>query len=183
MSPKREPKLPHILDGISADEVTAARAQDVKVTAILRRARTEPTRSKVHPDSARRNAEFMDKMRLGSERAMARRIESKELVSKDELIAMLGGRRRWVKDALRAGRLLLLVAPSGLEYFPAFFADDRYDRRALGEVVQALDGLPSESKYYFFTRNSSRLKMTALEALAQGRTMEVIACALAFAET
>jgi hypothetical protein len=183
MSSKREPKLPKVLDGISAEEVTAAWAQDVKVTAILRRARTEPTQSKVHPDSARRNAEFMNKMRLGSERALARRIESKELVSKDELIAMLGGRRRWVNDALRAGRLFLLEAPSGGQYFPTFFADDRYDRRALGRVVQAIKGLPNQSKYYFFTRNSSRLKMTALDALAQGRTMEVIACALAFAES
>lgn len=67
--------------------------------------------SESNPDSARRSAEFMTKMRLGSERALARRIESKELVSKDELIAMLGGRRRWVNEALKAGRPFSLTPP------------------------------------------------------------------------
>lgn len=181
MSTKRKSELANILDGIPADEVTAARAQDVKVTAILRRARTGDKESEVNPDSARQNAEFMDKMRWGSARALARRIKNKEVVSKDELVAMLGGRRRWVNEALRAQRLFSLKGPAGLEYFPAFFADDSYDRRAVGKVAQALDGLPNESKYYFFTRNSNRLKMTALEALAQGRSIEVIACALVFA--
>lgn len=183
MSTRRKSKLANILEGVPADEVAAAQVEDVKVSAVLRRARTKPKESEANPDSARQNADFMDNMRLGSERAFARRIESKELVSKEEFIAMLGGRRRWVNEALRAGRLFLLETASGLEYFPAFFADDSYDRRAVGKVVQALEGLPNESKYYFFTRNSSRLSLTALEALAQGRTMEVIACALAFAES
>lgn len=183
MSTKQKLKLPNVREGCPAAEVAAARAQDAKVAAILRRARTEPKESEVNPDSARQNAEFMAKLRLGSERALARRIESKELVSKDEFIAMLGGRRRGVIEALEAARLFLLRDSSGHDYFPTFFADDRYDRRALGRVVQALEGLPNESKYYFFIRKSSRLKMTALDALAQGRTTEVIACALAFAES
>lgn len=183
MSTKRKSKLVNVFDGIPTDEVAAAREQDAKVATILRRARTEPKESEVNPDSARLNAEFMTKMRLGSAHGLARCIARKELVLKDEFIAMLGGRRRWVNEALRAQRLFSLKSPSGLEYFPAFFADTRYDRRALNRVVHALEGLPDESKYFFFTRNSSRLKMTALQALAQGRTMEVVACALGFAET
>jgi hypothetical protein len=47
-------------------------------------------------------------------------------------------------------------------------------------VTHALEGLPDESKYYFFMRKSARLQATALEALAQRRTMEVVACALGF---
>lgn len=105
MSTKRKSKLVNILDGIPADEVAAALAQDVKVAGILRRVRTEPKESQVNPNSARRSAQFMDEMRLGSERALARRIESKELFSKEELVAMLGGKRRRVNDALRAGCL------------------------------------------------------------------------------
>lgn len=182
MSTKRNSKLANRLDGIPADEVAAAQAEDAKVSAILRRARAVPKVSDLKSGWPQQNAEFMAKIRLGSALSLARRIECKELVSKDEFIALLGGRRRWVNEALRAQRLFLLVAPSGVEYFPAFFADDRYDRRALGKVSQALNGLPSESKYHFFTRNSGRLKTTALEALAQGRTMEVVACALGFAD-
>lgn len=167
----------------SADEVAAARAEDVKVAAILRRARTGPMESDDNPDLARRSAEFMTKMRLGSERALARRIQSKELVSKDQLIAMMGGRRRWVNEALKAGRLFSLTAPSGHEYFPAFYADDNYELRALGRVAKALKGLPSESKHFFFTTISNRLGMTPLEALALGRTKEVVTCAVGFAES
>lgn len=183
MSTKRKSELEDGLDGPSADELAAAAAEDVKVAAILRRTRTAPMESDANPNSARRSAEFMAKMRLGSERALARRIQSRELVSKDEFIVMLGGRRRWVNDALKDGRLFYLTAPSGLEYFPAVFADARYERRALGRVAKALDGLPSESKYFFLTSISNRLGMTALEALAQGRTAEVVVCAVGFAKS
>ena len=183
MSSKRSDKLLIDLASFPAAEVATAEAEDVRVAAILRRARTSQVRAGAGHESVRRNAEFMDKMRLGSARALAHSIENKELVSKDEFIALLGGRRRWVNEASRARRLFSLKDPSGLEYFPAFFADERYDLRALGKVVRALVGLPDESKYYFFTRKSSRLKMTALEALAQGRTVEVVACALGFAES
>lgn len=180
MSSGRIQKLPVDLTKFSPAEVKKAESDDLRVAAILSRARTGPVRAKATLESVRQNAEYMDKMHLGSARAMARRIASKEIVAKDEFIALPGIRRRWVNEALRARRLFSLKDPSGLEYFPAFFADERYDRRALGKVVQALEGLPDESKYYFFTRNSSRLKMTALKALAQGRTIEVVACALGF---
>lgn len=183
MSAERKSKLLGMLNGLPADEVAAARAEAVKVAAILRRARTRLMESDANPDSARRSAEFMAKMRLGSERALARRIESKELVSKDELIAMLGGRRRWVNEALKAGRLFSLTPPSGLEYFPAFYAEDSYELRALGRVAKVLKGLPSESRYFFFTTISNRLGITPLEALGQGRTMEVVTCAVGFAES
>lgn len=183
MSTKRKSQLQDVLGGRSADEVAAARAEDVRVTAILRRARTRPMKSDANLDSARRSAEFMTKMRLGSERALERRIQRRELVTKDDLVAMLSGRRRWVNDALKAGRLFSLTAPFGYEYFPAFYADDRYELRALGRVAKVLKGLPSESKYFFFTTISNRLGMTPLEALAQGRTREVVTCAIGFAES
>lgn len=181
MSTKRKPKLPNVLDAIPADDVAAARAQDVKVDAILRRARAVPKASGLDPESGRQNTEVMRKMRSGSERAFRRRVKAKELISKEELIELLGGKRRWVTEGLRAGRLFSITDASGHEYFPAFFADTAYDRRALGRVTHALEGLPDESKYYFFMRKSARLQATALEALAQGRTMEVVICALGFA--
>lgn len=183
MSTKRKTKLLSVLDGLPLDEVAAARAEDIRVAAILRRTRMAPMESDASPDLARQSADFMTKMRLGSERALVRRIQSRELVSKDELIEMLGGRRRWVNEALKAGRLFSLTARSGLEYFPAFVADYSYKLRALGRVTKALQGLPSESKYFFFTTISNRLGMTPLEALALGRTAEVVVCAVGFAES
>lgn len=182
MSPKPKSKLTNVLDGIPADEVAAARAQDILVAAILRRARAVPKKSAVKPGLVQQNAEFMAKMRLGSARALMRRVKRGELVSKEKLMVMLGGERRWVNEGLRAGLLFSLSDPSGMEYFPSFFADERYDRRALSTVVQALQGVPSESKYFFFMRKSTRLQSTALEALAQGRTIEVMACAIAFSD-
>lgn len=181
MLSKRSPKLSVDLAKFSAAEVEKAEADDLRVAAILSRARTRQVRAKATQGSVCRNAEIMDKLRLGSARALAHRIENKELVPKDEFIAMLGGRRRWVNEAFRARRLFALRDTSGLEYFPAFFADERYDRRALGKVVRALEGLPDKSKYFFFMRKSTRLQATALEALAQGRTVEVLACAREFA--
>lgn len=180
MSSRRIHKLPADLTKFSAAEVEKAESDGLRVAAILIRARSGQVRAKATQDSVRQNAEYMDKMRLGSARAMARRIASKEIATKDEFVAMLGGRRRWVNEASKAQRVFTLKDPSGLEYFPAFFADERYDRRALGNVAQALDGLPNESKYFFFMSRSLRLNMTPLEALAEGMTLDVVICAVGF---
>ena len=181
MSSKRRSKLPVDLASLPADDVAEAQAQDVMVAAILRRARTGQVQAGASHKSVRRNAEFMGTMRSGSDRALLRRVKNKELISIDELIEKLGGKRRWVNEALKAGRLFSVKDASGHEYFPAFFADVLYDRSALGKVTKALGGLPGESKYFFFVRKSTRLQATALEALAQGRTIEVVACAVGFA--
>jgi hypothetical protein len=184
MSTKRKRGSPVDLDGLlPAEDFAAARAEDTLVAAALRRARVEHEKAAGSLDSVQQSQAFMKKMRVGSERALARCIKNRELIPQNELIEALGGKKRWVSEALRTGRLFSLKDGSGHEYIPAFFADDRYDRRALGRVVKALDDVPGESKLFFFTRTSSRLRMTALEALAQGRTIEVVACALEFART
>ena len=113
MSIQRNSKLANRLDGIPADEVAVALVEDANVSAILRRARAVPKVTGAKSDWPQQNAEFMAKMRLGSARSLARRIQSKELVSKDEFIALLGGRQRWVNDALRAGRLFSIVVAPG----------------------------------------------------------------------
>ena len=122
-------------------------------------------------------------MRLGTERALERRIQRRELETKDELVATLGGRRRWVNEALRAGRLFSLTGPSGIEYFPAFIADDSYQLKALRAGGEGAGGIARCIEVLFFTMISSRLGMTALEALSKGRTMEVVTCAVGFAES
>jgi hypothetical protein len=166
-----------------SDEVAASEAEDALVSNILSQARKRTVHAVASPEDNQRNAKFMAKMHSGSAQAFLRRVKNKELLTKEEFIEALGGKRRWVHEAMRAGSLFSLIDPGGQEYFPAFFADTSYDRRALTKVTQALEGLPSESKYFFFTRKSTRLQMTALEALAQGKNMEVVGCALTFATT
>lgn len=178
--PKRT--LPVGLARLPLGELAAAQAEDVKVKAILGDSRKGQPTSVTTPESVEANEEFMKGMRAGSERALLSRIKCKELITKGELIERLGGKRRWVSNALKTEHLFSLPGPSGVDYFPAFFADDSYDRRALCKVAYALEGLPGASKYWFFVRKSTRLQTTPLEALAAGRTMEVVGCAIAFAQ-
>jgi len=132
--------------------------------------------------SIRAGERFMARMRQESEDALVSRIKRGELLTKDALVVALGGNSRWLTAALKAERVFALVAPSGVDYFPSFFADASYNRRALGRVVQALAGLPSPSKYYFFTTKFVSLGMTPLQALAGGRTKDVLHTALGFTE-
>lgn len=108
----------------------------------------------------RENAALLSEFRRGSAAALARRIESKELITRAELVERLGGNRRWVTAALKGERLFSVQAPSGVDYFPAFYADPSIDRRVLGNFAKVLSGLPATSKYHFFVSKSFRLGMT-----------------------
>ena len=132
--------------------------------------------------SIREGEKLGAEMRRISQATLLSRMERGELITRDDLVTRLGGNRRWVTDALRSGRLFLFRAPSGVEYFPAFFADSSYDRRSLGRVVRELAGLPSPSIYHFFMSKSVMLRMTPLEALAEGRVKSVLDAARGFAE-
>ncbi len=181
MSSRRKGTVPVNHARASAEDLAAARAETVKVVAILADARRHGSAVELTEASRRANTKVMNEMRLGSQRAFQRRVRAKELIPKEELMKMLGPKRRWVRDALKAGRLFSLIDADGLEYFPVFFGNGVYDRKALGDVVKALAGLPEESKYFFFLHVSSRLQMTPLQALEKGRKREVVVRAAAFA--
>lgn len=183
MTAKPIRSFPVDLATLPPNEKAAADAEDVKVQAILRNARKRQITDVATPASIKANESIMQVMRAQSQRALLARIKRKELVTKDELVAMLGGDHRWVDRALRAGRLFSVQTESGGEYFPAFFADAPQKRRVLCNVVRALQGLPEPSIYWFFTCKFNSLQMTPLEALAVGRTREVMACARGFAQT
>lgn len=156
-------------------------AQDSKVEKILREARNRrpvPMTEK----SIRDGEKFMEKMNRTAQATLLSCIERKELITQDELILRLRGNRRWVRDALKAGRLFSLQAPSGSEYFPSFFASSLYDRRSLGRVAKVLARLPAPSRYQFFLNKLFPLGMTPLQALAKGRVKEVLIFASGFAE-
>jgi hypothetical protein len=181
MTKEQQVSLPIDLGGLPPEEVAQAMAEAVMVAKILRDARTLPPAPMHSVKSIREGEEFMAKMRLGSEAALLSRIDSGDLVTRDVLVTRLEGNHRWVNDALKAGRIFSLKAPSGVDYFPAFFADSLYDRRALGRVSKVLALLPGPSKYFFLTNKSLMLGMTPLEALVEGRVKDVLVCASGFA--
>lgn len=174
------PFPPHV-SSFPVEVVTAAVAEDAKTKQILHDARNRSPALTVTEKSKREGAALMSEFRRGSAAALARRIESKELITIEELVERLGGNRRWVMAAQKDERLFSVQAPSGVVYFPAFYADPSIDRRALGTVARVLSGLPAASKYHFFVSESFTLGMTPLEALAQGRAKEVLITAAGFA--
>jgi hypothetical protein len=65
------------------------------------------------------------------------------------------------------GSLFFLEGPNGATYFPAFFADEKYEKRALRRVARALEGQSGANKWLFFTSPSVSLGgLTPLEILA-----------------
>lgn len=179
--PKKPITSPIDLSNLPLGDVAKAAAEAVMVEKILHEARSRPRAPVVTDKSIRKGERLMAKMRRASEAALLSRIERGELITQDELITRIGGNRRWVRNALKAGRVFSLQAPSGVDYFPSFFADSTYDRRALGRVSKVLALLPGPSKYHFFTNKSFTLGMTPLQALAEGRVKDVLVCASGFA--
>ena len=181
MPKKQKASLPIDLSSLPPEEVAKALTETAMVAKILSEARTRPPVPMASEESIRDGEEFVAKMRLGSEAALLSRIDSGELITRDVLVTRLGGYDRWVNDALKAGRIFSLQAPTGVDYFPSFFADSSYDRRALGRVSKVLALLPGPSKYFFLTNKSLMLGMTPLEALVEGRVKDVLVCASGFA--
>lgn len=165
------------LSSLPPEEVAKALTESAMVAKILSEARTWPPVPMATEKSIRDGEEFVAKMRLGLEAALLSGIDRGELITREVLVTHLRGNRRWVNDALNAGRIFSLRAPSGVDYFPSFFADSLYDRRALGRVSKVLALLPGPSKYYFFINKSVMLGMTPLEALLEGRVKDVLVCA------
>ena len=181
MPKKQKTSLPIDLSSLASEEVAKALTETAMVAKILSEARTRPPAPMVTEKSIRDGEAFVAKMRLGSEAALLSSIDRGGLITRDVLVTRLGGNHRWVNDALKAGRIFSLQAPSGVDYFPSFFAASSYDRRALGRVSKVLALLPGPSKYYFFVNKSFMLGMTPLKALLEGRVKDVLVCAAGFA--
>lgn len=155
---------------------------DYRGDEVLREKLTRLPAPMVTKKSVREGEAFMADYRAVSAAMLETRINRKELLTRKELVQRLGGNRRWVSAALKNGRLFSVQAPSGVEYFPAFFADESLSRRALGQVARVLSGLSGPSKYHFFVSKSFILRMTPLEALAAGQLKDVLTAAAGSAE-
>lgn len=112
---------------------------------------------------------------------LARRIESKELLSAGELQYALGIAQAEIDEAVDEKRLFAFEGPGGEHYYPAFFASADVDRSALERVAQELNDLPAPSKYHFLIGRHTSLGETPLVALKHGRVAEVLQAACGFA--
>jgi hypothetical protein len=180
MPSKPKPGLPIALSSFPPQEVAAALAEDAKVKAILRQARSglqvgEPVR-----ELPGESAAFMAKMREASQTTLLALIKHKELLTKEELCTLIGN-RQWVNYAIKTGRIFSILGPDGVDYFPSFFLGPLAHRRSLGKVTQALAGLPGPSILHFFKCPSTILGKTPLDSLAEGRLKEVLVAAAGFA--
>ena len=71
--------------------------------------------------------------------------------------------RRAIHQQINSGSLFTVDGPEGVNYYPAFFADTKYDRAVVRRVARALKGLAGGSKWIFFT--SPRLSLDGLTPL------------------
>ena len=114
---------------------------------------------------------------------------AEDLIKKGQLLdastfqeAMGWKTRQAISKAVEDRRVFAIMHKSA-RYYPAFYADPRYDRTHLEAVAKQLADLPGGAKLQFFlTRKGSLGGKTPLEALAAGLFVKVKAVAAAFAE-
>jgi hypothetical protein len=106
----------------------------------------------------------------------------RELLGSAAFAARLGLTRQALSKAL-AARRVFFVEHQRARYFPAFYADKRYDRRHLEAITKLLGDLPGGAKLQFFLNARASLsKRTPLQALERGQLAEVKAAAEAFVQ-
>lgn len=104
------------------------------------------------------------------------------LVSRARFLSATGLVDLELDQALRA-KHLFAVERNGDAYIPAFFLDERYDRRQLQSICKLLREIPSGSKLQFFTTPKGSLNgQTPLEALRDRKAQQVRRSAQGFAE-
>lgn len=127
--------------------------------------------------------DFMAELRQQEKEQREKDIARQRLVPGSEMMARLGVSPQALSAALKAKRMFVMQGPSGGYYYPAFFADAKYDRPVLEKVCRALGDLPAGSKWDFFTTPKISLgNKTTLEALAKGKLDAVLAAAAGFLE-
>ena len=165
------------------DELKRAEEEDRILRRVLDEASNRPPRPMSTPESIAAGHAAMAEGRERAAETLARRIESKELLSAAELRSALGIIQAEIDDAVEANRLFAFEGPGGELYYPAFYTEADVDRSALELVAQELRDLPAASKYHFFVSKWTNLGATPLEALKRGRLAEVLRAASGFAIT
>lgn len=109
-------------------------------------------------------------------------IAKKDLLPSGEFTEALGITRQALNKAVKAGRIFALES-GGDNYYPAFLADPRLERRRAERVTKTLGDLSSWEKWLFFTSPKASLgRRTPIEAMQQGDYERVLRAAAAQAE-
>jgi hypothetical protein len=127
--------------------------------------------------------DFLADMQRQSNKRREKDIAAKRLITGALMSKRLGISPQALSAALKAKRIFVLQGPSGGYYYPAFFADTRYDRRSLEKVCKALGDLPAGSKWDFFMAPRTTFgDQSPLDAIAKGKLDLVLKAAAAFVE-
>jgi hypothetical protein len=111
-----------------------------------------------------------------------RLVKSGELLTSATRQAALSMSRQAVSLATRDERFFK-VEVDGKSYYPAFFAREEIDRRAIEAISKELGSLPGWTKWDFFTAPREMLwGLSALKALAKGKVERVRKVAARFVE-
>ena len=135
------------------------------------RVRTDaPARRRRAPDAA--------------ERERRRLVGTKQFITSTEIVMHLGLSRQALSQAVRTRRIFSVrLRNDDKHYFPAFYADDRFERRAIERVSRALGDLDGWAKWVFFTTPKGSLaKRTPLQAVAAGEVDLAVRTAHGFVE-
>ena len=109
-------------------------------------------------------------------------IAKRELLDPAAFAESLGWTRQALSKALAANRVFF-VEHGHTRYYPAFYADSRYERRYLESVTKVLGDLPGGAKLQFFLNPRGSLsKATPLQALARGQLAAVKRAAEGFTQ-
>jgi hypothetical protein len=136
-----------------------------------------PTSVDVDPE----NAAFIADMRRQTNDRLELEVKAGRLLPAAEMAALLKLTPQALHFALKAKRVFTLQGPSGVQMYPAFFADPRQDRKQLEKVSKMLGDMPGSLKWDFFM--SPRFSVggvSPLEALAKGKFEDVLSVAFAF---
>jgi hypothetical protein len=142
----------------------------------------QPSAAVVEEASAQETAVFVQATEREADTGLRRMIDSGELVGREELSRRLGCTTQALSKALGARRMFY-VEYQLKQYFPAWLADPRFDRKQIEAISRALGDLPGGAKLAFFRTPFISLEgKTPLEALANGKLEMVMRTAKGYAE-
>jgi hypothetical protein len=179
---KIEPDESEGKPAIAKAVLAQAREEDEIAQRAMQKAKSYVDKAMTTPKSVREGDVLVAQACAKSNATMASRIANGEFLTSGELQGRLHIKRASISGAVKAGRMFAVVGPSGENFYPAYFADEELNRRALEKVSKSLGTLPASSKHHFFTSKSTLLEVTPLEALRKGRVNDVLTAAAAFAE-
>ena len=116
-------------------EMAKALAQAIKEAEALRITGVQEELAML-PDAGNAQAEndaFMADMRSQEQVLRMQDIGAKRLLSSAEMRKRLGVTSQALSAAVRAKRMFVLAGPSGENFYPAFFANEKYDRSVLAK--------------------------------------------------